>query len=108
MKKYTHLELNKEIKALSGHYIPLKEVRLEQEGREVLYVITHTVVDSSCCGTADFNHALIPGYILRWQPEKNSDGLPVSEVEPVTDKTVKDRIREAILGSENVAQIEFW
>lgn len=108
MKKYTHLELNREVRALSGYYIPLKEVRLKQAGREVFYLVTHTIVDSSCCGTADFNHALVPGYIVNWQTEKNKAGLPVSEVEPIADQAVKDKIREAILSSENVAQIEFW
>lgn len=108
MKKYTHLELKKEVQALSGHYTPLKEVRLKENGREVLYIVTHTVVDSSCCGTADYNYALVPGYIAGWQTGKNKDGLPVSEIEPITDKAVQQKVKEAILDGENVAQIDFW
>ena len=67
MNKYTHLELNKDIKALAGYYTPQKEVRLKYHSREVLYVIGQVVVDSSCCGVANCQYALVPGYIVRWQ-----------------------------------------
>ena len=105
---YTHLQLNKDIDALAGHYTPQKEVRLPYEGREVLYIISDACVDSSCCGTADFNAALVPGFILKWQSEKNRDGLYLSEVEPIADKAARDIIRKKIREAENVAQVEFW
>lgn len=105
---YTHLKLNDDVNALAGHYTPRKEVRLPYKGREVLYVINDAVVDSSCCGTADFNAALVPGYILKWQSEKNQDGLYLSDVEPVTDKATKADIRKKVREAENVTQVEFW
>jgi hypothetical protein len=105
---YTHLLLNDDVDALAGHYTPRKEVRLPYNGREILYIISDAVVDSSCCGTADFNAALVPGFILQWQSEKNSDGLYLSVVEPVTDKSTKDSIRKKIRQTENVTQVEFW
>ena len=105
---YTHLRLNEDVNALAGHYTPQKEVRLPLNGREVLYVISDAVVDSSCCGEADFNAALVPGYIVKWQSDKNSEGLYRSEVEPITDKATKDNIRKKILETENVSQVEFW
>ena len=108
MNKYTHLELNTDIEALAGHYTPQKEVRLKYNGREVLYVISQAVIDASCCGVADFNCALVPGYIVRWQPETNKDGLPVSEVEPITDKVAQVKIRKIIQETEDVSQVEFW
>ena len=108
MKKYTHLELNRDIEALAGYYTPQKEVRLQYNGREVLYVISQAVVDASCCGSADFSCALVPGYIIRWQTETNKDGLPVSEVAPIADKATQDNIRKIIQETEPVSQIEFW
>lgn len=108
MTRYTHLELNRDIEAPAGYYTPRKEVRLEYSGREVLYILSQAVVDSSCCGTTDFNNALVPGYIVRWQAETNEDGLPVSEVEPVTDKQARARIRKIIQETEHVSQTEFW
>jgi len=108
MTGYTHLELNRDIEAPAGYYTPRKEVRLKYNGREVLYILSQAVVDSSCCGTADFNSALVPGYILKWHSKKNKDGLSVSEVEPVRDEAVRDRIRKKVKETERVSQIEFW
>ena len=105
---YTHLKLNQDIDALAGHYTPQKEVRLPYKGREVLYLISDTVVDSSCCGTADFNAVLVPGYILKWHSAKNKDGMYVSTVEPVIEKAARASIREKIREAENVTQVEFW
>ncbi len=108
MSRYTHLELNRDIPAPAGYYTPQKEVRLKYDGREVLYVLSHATVDASCCGKADYCQALVPGYIVRWQAEKNKEGLPVSEVEPITDEQVRDRIRKIIRDTENISQTEFW
>jgi hypothetical protein len=108
MTRYTHLELNHDIEAPAGYYTPRKEVRLKYSGREVLYVLSQTVIDSSCCGTADYNSALVPGYIVKWQSEKNKDGLSVSEVEPITDKKTRTGIRKIIRETEHVTQTEFW
>ena len=108
MNKYPHLELNKDVEALAGYYAPQKEVKLKYNGREVLYVISQAVIDASCCGVADFNGALVPGYIVRWQTETNKDGLPVSEVAPITDKIAQVKIRKIIQETEGVSQVEFW
>ncbi len=108
MSRYTHLELNRDIPAPAGYYTPQKEVRLKYDGREVLYVLSHAMVDSSCCGKTDYCQALVPGYIVRWQAEKNKEGLPVSEVDPISDEQVRDRIRKIIRDTENISQTEFW
>ena len=107
MSKYTHLELNRDIAAPAGFYTPLKEVRLKYNGREVLYIINQAVIDSSCCGTSDFASALVPGYIVSWRAERNSDGTPVSVVDPIADKRVQDGIRKIIRETEHVQQTEF-
>jgi len=106
--KYTHLELNKEISCVAGFYSPQKEVRLKYNGREVLYVIGRAVIESSCCGVGNWGYALVPGYIVGWQHERNAAGLPVSEVEPVSDETSRSSLRKLIKEAENISQIEFW
>ncbi len=108
MAKYTHLELNKEVNFISGYYIPLKEVRLKFNGREVLYVVGQAVVQSSCCAGGSRGYVLVPGYIIHWQNEENINGLPTSEVEPVSDKPSQDNIREIIKEGEHITDIQFW
>jgi hypothetical protein len=108
MSKYTHLELNQDVPAPSGYYTPQKEVRLKYNGREVLYTVSQAVVESSCCGAADFRSAQVPGYVVKWRAEKSKDGLPVSLVEPITDGPARDAIRKIIKNTENINQTEFW
>jgi hypothetical protein len=106
--RYTHQELNRDIEAPAGYYTPKKEVRLPYNGREVLYVLSQAVIDSSCCGTADYQTVLVPGYIVNWQSAKNKDSIPVTEVEPITDKSVQRKIRKLIRDTEQVTRTEFW
>lgn len=108
MMKYAHQELNKDIPAPSGYYTPSKEVRVKYDGREVLYVLSQAVIDSSCCGVGEFNSALVPGFIVKWQAETNKDGRPVSEVESITDEKARDDIRKIIKDTEHVNRTEFW
>jgi hypothetical protein len=108
MSKYTHLEINKDVPTPSGYYTPQKEVRLKLDGREVFYVLSQAVINSSCCGTGDFNSALVPGYIVQWHGEKNMDGNHISLVEPVTNEPARDAIRKIIKEKEYITQTEFW
>ena len=107
MNKYTHLELNEDIKTIAGYYTPLEEARLKYNGREVLYVVGQAVIESSCCGSGNWAYVLIPGYIINWQ-KKNVDGLPVSEVESISDKVSQNNIRKIIKEAEHISQVEFW
>jgi hypothetical protein len=108
LSTYTHLELHRDIAAPAGYYTPQKEVRLKLNGREIIYIVSQAVIDSSCCGTADFASALVPGYIVEWRARTDKDGLPVSEVEPIEDEPARDIIRKIIRENENVTQVEFW
>ncbi|HEY98639.1 MAG TPA: hypothetical protein G4O16_10730 [Dehalococcoidia bacterium] len=108
MIKYTHLKLNQDIAVPAGHYTPEKESVIKIDGREILYVLSSAVVDSSCCGNADYTSALVPGYIISQDITKDKDGLAVSEVEPITDKATRGKIRKIIRETENISQVEFW
>lgn len=108
MRKYTHLELDKEQRFLPGYYVPLKEVRLKYDGREVLYVVGNVVIEASCCAAGSFAYVIVPGYIINWQTEKTEDGLPVSAVDPISDKAAQHGIRQIIDDAEHISHIEFW
>jgi hypothetical protein len=108
MAKYTHLKLNQDVAAPAGHYTPEKESIININGREVLYILSSAVVDASCCGNADFTSALVPGYIVRRNTASDNEDSNVSEVEPITDKTTRKKIKKIIQETENVSQVEFW
>ncbi|MDD4859195.1 MAG: hypothetical protein PHR56_03205 [Dehalococcoidales bacterium] len=108
MADYTHLPINEQIDSLAGYYVPLKEVRLEYKGREVLYMIGQAVVEASCCGFQNRAYALVPGYIVKWQNKTTDKGLPVSEVEPIADDDAQEAVKKTIRQTEQVDQIDFW
>ena len=106
--KYVHQELDQDVYFPAGFYTPLKEVRLKHNNREVLCVVGHVAVESSCCGCRNWAYAMVPGYIVNWQNERNEAGLPVSEVESISEEAVRKEIRETIQESENIYAVEFW
>jgi len=113
--KYTHLPLGEDVEAFAGYYTPENEVRLKYNGREVLYVTGHLVVEATCCAedgsgcrTANYWYALVPGYLLRWQCERNEAGRPVSEVELIADQETQNQIRQIILNNEAISRVDFW
>lgn len=106
--EYTHLPLGKDVTCIAGYYTPLKEVRLKYDGREVLYVVGQAVVDSSCCGIGCWGYVLVPGYVINWQKRSNDLGLPVTDVETISDKTVQAGIRRIITEAKSISQVEFW
>ena len=108
MADYTHLELNQHVDALAGYYTPLKEIRLKYNGREVLYVVGEAVVEASCCGFQNRAYVLVPGYLIHWKNKTNERGLPVSEVEPITDPQQQDNFKKIIREAEQIPQIDFW
>jgi len=106
--EYIHLKLNEDLYCPAGYYTPQKEVRLKLNNREVLYVVGHAAMESSCCGYGRWTYVIVPGYIVNWQGKINEAGLPVSEVEPISDKATRDNIRQIIEKAEPVSRIEFW
>ena len=107
MTKYTHFKLDEDVNTIAGYYTPLKEIRLQNNNREVLYIVGQAVIESSCCGTGSYGYVLVPGYIVNWQNEQNKDDLPVSEVEPISNTESRNSIRRIIQEAEHIPQIEF-
>ncbi|TET76838.1 MAG: hypothetical protein E3J42_00990 [Dehalococcoidia bacterium] len=108
--EYVHQQLGEEVTALAGFYTLLKESRLKHNGREILCITGMCSVESSCCGRRSFYYAIVPGYVVTWKGKKSEAGLPVSEVEPVTDEMTKREIVATIEETDGVLKpnIEFW
>jgi len=107
--EYTHIKLDQECNCLAGYYAPQKEVRLEYNGREVLYVVGKAVIEAACCSApGTWAYILVPGYIVNWQSRTNEAGLPVSDIEPISDKAVQQEIKRIIREAESIPQVDFW
>jgi hypothetical protein len=107
--EYVHLEVGENVNALAGSYTPLKELRLEHNGREVLCVIGMSTVEGACCNLdGSYGYAIVPGYIVTWKDRKNDSELAVSEVEPIADEMTKREIAGIIGEAEAIQNIDFW
>ena len=62
---------------------------------------------SACCGVGGCAYALVPGFVVDWQARINSDGLAVSQVEPVSSQVLQREIRRLIERQEPVHQVVF-
>jgi hypothetical protein len=106
--EYAHLKVNEDVTTIAGYYTPLKEVRLKYNGKEVLYVVGRAVIESSCCGVGHWGYVQVPGYVINWQNRANETGKPVSDIEPISDKTAREAISRIIREAESIPQIELW
>jgi len=107
--EYTHITLEQDCDCLAGYYTPQKEIRLGYNGREVLYAVGKAVIEAACCSApGSWSYVLVPGYIVNWQNRKNAAGLPVSEIEPISDKVVQLELKQIIREAESIPQVDFW
>lgn len=107
IQDYIHEDIGSEINAISGHYSFHKEAKLPFGKREVLYIVGSAVVDASCCGAGGCGFAIVPGYIISWKTKTDKQGKLISEVEPVSDKSIQKKIIKLIKDSEIVNQVQF-
>jgi hypothetical protein len=107
-REYTHQELRTDYTGLAGYYCPYKEVKLDYHGRQVLYVVGHAAIESSCCGISNWDYVLVPGYVVDWQKSANQNGLAMTTVEPVQDAAARAELSGLIKSAENTDRINFW
>lgn len=103
-KDFTHPQLDEEVTAIGGHYVPVKEVLLPFQDRRVLYIAGYAAVDTSCCATGGCGYAKVPGYILDWKCKTGKENRPVSSVEPIRDRAARKQIRQLIEKAEGIRQ----
>jgi hypothetical protein len=106
IREYTH-ELNKEIRSISGGYELDMEGKFEIDGKVVLYVVGNAIVDSSCCGVGGCRYALVPGYVRGFKTRQDEQGLWISEVEPIVDTKIRQKITRVLKEKEIVQQVQF-
>jgi len=84
-----------------------KEGTLAFRGRDVLYVVGDAMADSACCGVYGCRFAYIPGYVVDWKYRTNDDGLPVSSVEPVGHRRIREMLTVVLQDKLGVTQVQF-
>ena len=85
-KKYVHIEPGKENRAIAGHYEVEEEWQLPLGDREVLCILGYACWDNTCCSAGDCRYVFVPGYIVRYKNETDSEGRFVSQVERIMEE----------------------
>ena len=106
-EEYAHLEPGEQIESVSGHYTVEKELRLEYQGRALLVIIGHTIIDRACCGAGGCRYAFVAGHLVQYRTRTNSLGAAVSLVEPVDYPADRDAVEQLIHDAETVQQVIF-
>ena len=104
---HTHLTLNSEIAAIGGEYAFLKEATVRFQENTILYYVGCAVLNSTCCGTGGVCFARVPGVVHDFKYKSDASGVPVSMVEPITNKTIQKQLRKILQDTEMVQQVEF-
>ena len=104
---YVHRELGGSVTAIGGHYIFDKEALLQLDGRRVLYLVGHAVLDTSCCGSSGCRYVQVQGYVERWKTGIDEAGYAMTEVVSVHDRQERQRIATLIKKTERVQQVLF-
>ncbi len=106
-ERVVHPRLNQQVTAIGGWYALVQEARLPYQGREILYWVGYGAFDTTCCGVGGCGYALVAGFVIEWKREINTDGLPVSVVEPIRDEATQTQVRKLIQKQQMVQETRF-
>lgn len=106
-RTYVHRELGGRVTAIGGHYVMDKEALMRLDGRSVLYLVGHAVLDTSCCGSGGCGYAQVLGYVEQWKSETDEAGYAMTVVTSVHDKRERQRIADLVKKTEMVQQVLF-
>ncbi len=95
--EHVHPNVAEEVRSIGGYYQVLEEAVLPVGGRDVLFLVEIGHVETSCCGAGGIPFVFVPGYIVSWHCREDECGLPVSEVEPITDMEEREHIAKLIM-----------
>jgi hypothetical protein len=105
--EFVHPDLMTPITAIGGNYTFTRMERLQLGQDEILYLVGVGVLDSTCCGYGGCAYAYVPGRIDQWHIRTDADGRPVSSILPIADPAMQERIKERIMKTESVQQVNF-
>jgi len=107
MKLYTHKELGKEIRFISGYYSFEEEIKLAFRGRDVLCAVAICELDNSCCGRWGCYLIEVPGFLVSEASRKDESGHLISEVEAIENAEEREGIKVELQKLYPYSQVNF-
>ncbi len=103
---YEPEEFGVEVSAPSGYYLPVGQVVIERDERQLLYVFGNYCVEASCCGVGSWNYLRVEGYIVG-SDDAGSDAPGRIEIETIEDEKEKAAISSLLSEKHPGVRIEF-
>jgi hypothetical protein len=110
VRDYVHLQQEGESIGWEIRSYNAFENTLEYDGRQVLLVEVEATNCTFCDGSyaQNLNGVNVEGYVVRWKYRENEQGLPVTEVEPISQKDQKRAIVSLLKSRYAGSQINFF
>lgn len=110
ISEYVHLPLEEPVDFISASYWVSGEEVIPFKDEEFLGIVRETGCVTCCDGSCStgFRSVLVPGFVKKLKYRTNTDGLFVSEVEPIEDEDVMDEIKKIVLEKYPLTQVEFF
>ncbi len=110
LEDYAHLPLNEEIEYSTGSIWKSEEETMTYGEEEVLYFVGNTSAMGGCCAGyyPPHKYIMIPGYLKNWQCKTNDQGLPVSEIEPIRDDTIRKELLLLFRDKFKIDEVVIW
>jgi hypothetical protein len=97
MYEHIHAAYGTEIILMSVIFKVTAEGCLDYGNRNLLYIEGLTTVGSACCGMVECRVIHVPGFVVSWHYKiDNASGNPLSKVEPVTDPSTLEDVKNLL------------
>ncbi len=107
-REFAHPQLGEEIRSISGYYAPQEEQVMPYRGREVLMLMGHACIDSSCCGNASWTYIQVPGFLVKKRAARGGGQPDVSVVDTIEDKDARDELFRQLTEKYPGVRVEMW
>jgi len=106
-KSYKSTIVGEEKRSISGGYTVQEENILLYKDRKVFYVRGSACLDSSCCGSGNWNYIQVIGYLLNEDKEDENKSLQSWEADTIEDRDEQIAISKILTEKHPGARIEF-
>ena len=106
-REYVHKLPGDEKQDLPWTYVMIEEGRLMNGGKEFVYTIGEVVAGCVCIGSGSVRFIHVPGYIVSWHKNPDSNLCPISIVKPIDADEDQTQIKKIFAEKYPMLQVCF-
>jgi hypothetical protein len=99
--------IGEEQRSIAGSYTVQEYIVFPFKDCEVLYILGNVCLDTSCCGSGNWNYIQVIGYVLNVLKNETENHSSVFEIDTVENRNDQIAIRQTLTEKYPNARIEF-